>query len=407
MSAQRSLWPRSDITAFAQHLFALLPRTDQRQWAEAYLRGLLTVSGRKSLQRLASAVPDSPTASQCLQQFINASPWDWVPVRRELARTVAAAGPVTALTLGMAVIPKRGEHSVGVHRRFVTSAGRTLSCQVGLGLFLSDEECSVPVDWELVLDQGWRDDADRLRRARVPDDAARRPEWAQVLDLVDRRVAGPLPSRTPIVADLHDLHGMDRLPAALTERGLDYLLRLPPGRLLVPAAGTPVRPVPARGTEALFPSGPARHRPLSLASVPVRVAGTDVAHRLWFHRPTADRRAVHHYLTSMADAGADRIASLLRHAERTRAAVTALGDSFGMLQFAGRSFPGWHHHMTMTSAAYAYSRLTGGSGPVTAHTTTPASPWHRPYDGPASQGPVDPGLADGSTTGCRVGSRAG
>ncbi|MER7834530.1 hypothetical protein ABTY98_01100 [Streptomyces sp. NPDC096040] len=27
-----------------------------------------------------------------------------------------------------------------------------------------------------------------------------------------------------------------------------------------------------------------------------------------------------------------------------------------LLDFAGRSFPAWHHHMTMASAAYAHLR---------------------------------------------------
>ncbi|MFD3939112.1 hypothetical protein ACFWSF_09295 [Streptomyces sp. NPDC058611] len=43
-----------------------------------------------------------------------------------------------------------------------------------------------------------------------------------------------------------------------------------------------------------------------------------------------------------------------------------------MLDFAGRSFLGWHHHMTMTSAAYAYSRLASAPGPA-AGGPTPAA----------------------------------
>ncbi|MCP3820229.1 transposase [Streptomyces sp. A3M-1-3] len=370
MSVHRSHRQHPDVTGFAESLFALLPRTDQRRWAEVYLRGLLTVPGRKTLQRLAETVPGSRTASQCLQQFINASPWDWAPVRQELAVTVAAARPTTAWTIGTAVIPKRGEHSVGVHRRFVPKAGRTLNCQVGLGLFLSSEEDDIPVDWEIVLDEIWRADTNRLQRARVPEDVAVRPEWAQVLDLVDRRPGGQLPHEAPVIADLQSVESADRLLAGLAHRGMDVLAQVPPGQILVPTSASPNRGASALTAEALLPSGPAQHRLPALTSLPVRLPRRDGAYRLWAHRPSPDPRAVRFYLTSLAEAGADRIVSLLRHQVRTRAVMEAMGDSFGMLDFAGRSFFGWHHHMTMTSAAYAYSRLSL-SGRQTAARVTP------------------------------------
>jgi hypothetical protein len=41
------------------------------------------------------------------------------------------------------------------------------------------------------------------------------------------------------------------------------------------------------------------------------------------------------------------------------ATVAALGERYGLLDFEGRSFPGWHRHMSLVSAAYAYHRLAG------------------------------------------------
>ncbi|MBF9070587.1 IS701 family transposase [Streptacidiphilus fuscans] len=378
--SHRSHRSRPDVSAFAESLFAVLPRSDQRKWAEVYLRGLLTVSGRKSLRQLALAVPGSPTASQCLQQFINASPWDWAPVRQELARTVAAARPPDAWTIGAAVIPKRGEHSAGVHRRYVPGAGRALNCQVGLGLFLSNEESSIPLDWELFLHESWRSDADRLQRARIPNEVSGRPELAQVLDLVDRRPVTSASRATPLVADLCDLGELgglacaDRLPAELAGRGVTYVVRVPSTQLLAPVA-PPGRPVAPRPAAELLHAPPTRRRVPMLVSVPVRLPGSELPHRLWAHEPGTDPRTVRYYLTDLADAGADRVVSLLRHLERTEVAMTALGDGFGMRDFAGRSFLGWHHHMTMTSAAYAYSRMADTGRPAAVplpHPTRPA-----------------------------------
>jgi SRSO17 transposase len=39
--------------------------------------------------------------------------------------------------------------------------------------------------------------------------------------------------------------------------------------------------------------------------------------------------------------------------------VAAMGEHHGIQDFEGRSFPGWHRHMTLVSAAYAYQRLSG------------------------------------------------
>lgn len=48
---------------------------------------------------------------------------------------------------------------------------------------------------------------------------------------------------------------------------------------------------------------------------------------------------------------------LASYATGPAVAVNAMAQWFGLLDFEGRSFPGWHHHMSLVSAAYAYQRL--------------------------------------------------
>jgi SRSO17 transposase len=72
-----------ELASLCRDLFASFTRSDQRRWGEVYVRGLLSVSGRKSIRRMAEQVVGWE-AEQCLQQFVNQSPWDWVPVRRRL-----------------------------------------------------------------------------------------------------------------------------------------------------------------------------------------------------------------------------------------------------------------------------------------------------------------------------------
>jgi len=139
---------RDELAVFAHRIMAPIPRSDQRRWGETYLRGLLLGEGRRSARRIAdgAAVPD---AVQSLQQFVNQSPWDWTPVRHEITRYVRNRLDARAWLIRDIYITKRGNRSIGVARRYVPSAGRILNCQHGLGLFLSDTQVSVPVDWQL------------------------------------------------------------------------------------------------------------------------------------------------------------------------------------------------------------------------------------------------------------------
>src|SRR5262245_62634717 len=88
---------RTRLTAFAQDIFASIPRKDQRRWGQTYLRGLLLDGKRKSIEpiatRLARGDPqaDADALEQALQQFVNQSPWDPDPVRRRLAERMTAA----------------------------------------------------------------------------------------------------------------------------------------------------------------------------------------------------------------------------------------------------------------------------------------------------------------------------
>nr|BFF00341.1 hypothetical protein GCM10020241_20160 [Streptoalloteichus tenebrarius] len=207
-----------ELGPFVARLFASLSRSDQRRRAEDYVRGLLSVSGRKSLRRIAG--PDlSEPVLQSLQQFVNQSPWDWRPVRHRLAEHVAERLAPTAWLLADAVIPKSGRHSVGVARRFVPAMGRTLNCQLGIGLFLASASAAVPVDWRLVLTEPWGADATLRRRVGLPDDEQVREEWRVALDLVDELRSRWDGDPLPVVADATGAPGARHLLSGLAARG--------------------------------------------------------------------------------------------------------------------------------------------------------------------------------------------
>lgn len=360
---------------FVEEVFSHLRRTDQRRWADLYLHGLLSTCGRKSLRNMASSVCTSRTASNSLHQFINSSPWDWAPARAALARILNDVQPIRAITGAVAFIPKRGNLSVGVRRRFVPDLGRTINCQEAPALFAAVGGHAVPVDWRLMLDQDWSDDPQRRRHARLPEHVTSRPAWRHLVEMSDQ-LAPWLPG-VPVVADVN--FGTDPAPvaSAFMRRGRDFVIEIRPGQVVQPV-GSPNRafaPVTAwelfrinavcRGTpqEAEAACGACRPGicPRS-RSVLVRIPGSTAAglqppqgYRLWAYQAGSGNER--YWLTNLVSGSASDIVPLLSCGSSTRAALRGLADDFGLLDFEGRSYPGWHHHMTMVSAAYGYQIL--------------------------------------------------
>ncbi|MFG3408239.1 transposase [Streptomyces sp. NPDC048142] len=347
-----------------------LPRTDQRRWAKFYIRALLQTPGKKSTRRLAESVSDSPTASQALHQFVNASPWDWLAARQGLLRWVAQSGSaVTAWTLAPVYIPKRGDHSAGVHRRFDPTQGRLSNCQLGMLVLATGEYGPLPVDWDLYIPCGWT----RVRRAkaRVPEEI-RGPLWLQASELLGRAPSWSPDLHAPVTAELSWLPDRELFLTHLAQNEQPFVVEVPDTMRVAhtasPAAGTPLLTVrqilmdPA--TAATKEGEPVLSLPVTLSSssaerVPLRL----LARR----RPNGSART---WLTNLVDRQLHELLPLMRQPGLAARVVSTLNGDFGLQDFEGRSFPGWHHHTTLVSAAFTYSRVNdrgavrgAGTGP--------------------------------------------
>ncbi|MFE5245029.1 MULTISPECIES: IS701 family transposase [unclassified Streptomyces] len=371
------------VSALTEQIFGHLSRADQRAWAQAYLTGLLTTEGKKSVRRIAATVSGSPTASQSMHQFVNASPWEWGPVRAELTRWAEQRMTPRAWVLDVAVLRKRGDHSCGVHRRFVPATGRSVNCQLGIGAFLAAGAQAVPVHWGLLLPGAWVNDEQRRARARIPDDAGHRTIEQHALDLVDALEESTHLSAPPVVADLSYYTGVTSLVRGLSARGRDFVISLPGRTPVVPVGRSAVqRPYMAElpaavEAQRLFDQvhsghhrtathdtlgGPAERTSVMTALVrlpELRLARHAPHHtyRLFAVRSYAGRRSTRMWLTNMAHRRTDELTALTGLQRRAGATVQQMESSFGLLDFEGRSYPGWHHHMTLVSAASAYSGL--------------------------------------------------
>ncbi|WP_243740835.1 transposase [Streptomyces sp. 8K308] len=353
-----------------------MPRVDQRRWAEVYLRGLLFLDGRKSVRKMAESILSLPV-SQSLQQFINQSPWDWTPIRSQLAHFLGSQMENQAWVVSPAVIPKRGSHSVGVVRQFIPKEGRMINCQLGLGLFMTNATTIAPVNWRLLLKGKWAHDEDARAKVYLPDSVRGRPEWREILSMVDQSIGRWQLPPAPIVAHVPDPVAARELVDALDVRGLNYVLRVSESfrdlvqdqfvrsqrsKVLVggegaresgrlpPLLGTLEFPVGHQSTSVLIPLAGPRGK----ASYGNRVIRLIRERRR--HSPGTQKL----WITNMTQARLDDVMYVASLADRSTQAVRLLESNFGLQDFEGRSFRGWHHHITMVSAAWTYQQVYGG-----------------------------------------------
>jgi SRSO17 transposase len=117
---------RGRLVEFSEEMFASMRRKDQRRWGEVYLRGLMLDGKRKSIEPMAARLADGD--EQCMQQFVNQSPWDPVPVRRALAERMGRELAAEAWVIDDTGFPKFGKRSPGVKRQYSGSLGKIGNC---------------------------------------------------------------------------------------------------------------------------------------------------------------------------------------------------------------------------------------------------------------------------------------
>lgn len=192
-------------------------------WGGCYLRGLMLDGRRKSVQPMAERLPDGNM--QALQQFVNQSPWDPLPVRRRIAERLSGAIGPEVWVIDDVSFPKCGTASVGVARQYCGALGKRSNWQVAVSVHAATDTASCPLDWQLYLPREWTEEPDRCHRAGVPDEAVGHQEkWRLALGMLDTFAGWELEAPV-VVADAG--YGVSTpFRTGLEERGLSYVLAL-------------------------------------------------------------------------------------------------------------------------------------------------------------------------------------
>jgi len=354
-----------------------LPRSDQRSSGRDYVRGLLATRGRKSIRNIAGLFGGA--AEQRLHHFVCDSTWDWRPVRRSLATYVTADRPPEAWVVHPVVIPKAGENSVGVERRFFPSLGQLLSAQEACGVWAAWEDRSVPVNWRLHLSARWLDDPQRRRRAAIPDDVVPESLGRCAVEAYLGMMADWGLPRRPVTLDGR---GTDVVATVrrFAEAGVPVLIRisgdypLPVARPTMPGWGPCV---PANRIAAAVRNlactvlwrdrtREATARPTTVTTVRIRpplplprsaATRTDELLLVGIQEP-GQQWCSQLWLTTMVDTPPATLLRLTKLTDRVARDLDEISDPLGIRDFTGRSFGGWHRHVTLASIAHAITVLS-------------------------------------------------
>jgi SRSO17 transposase len=380
-------------------LVGVMGHEDRQEPLRKYCTGLFIPGKNKSVEPMAARLSPSRVSAehQSLLHFVGQATWSdeaVLGVAGEYALPfVKAHGPVEAWILDDTGMPKKGEHSVGVANQYCGVLGKNHNCQVTVSLSLANESASVPAAHRLYLPESWANDLERRRKAKVPDDVAFARKWEIGLTLIDQVLSrDPKVPRGVVLADPGYGDCFD-FRQGVTERGLKYVVGVAKNTVVWPPGKSPQPPPPYSGmgrppeglrrTKEHYPitahelalslpkdafrpvtwrEGTKGSKTSRFAAVRVRPARRKGRYDLllpeeWLliEWPDGENEPTKYWL-STEDEGIS-LEELARKAKlrwRIERDYQELKQEVGFGDYQGRGWLGFHHHITLSIAAYAF-----------------------------------------------------
>jgi hypothetical protein len=224
----------------------------------------------------------------------------------------------------------------------------------------------------------------------MPDHEQPRPYWQYQIEVLDDLVLDWDMPYAPVVIDARPLVAAEALFAALEGRDLPYVAQVGPSltvgyrasRLRTPLAharggywrGAILDLVlgtnGARRQTASWPDGTGdRVRRAQFLQLPVWPAEPDgtvsrlrpAARQLIAEWPLARPRPRGYWITNITNLALSDLVALAKLPGQVGARVEDFAVRFGLRDYEGRTFAGWHHHVTLASAAQVFRVLTAPS----------------------------------------------
>jgi SRSO17 transposase len=371
---------QEDLRTYLDGIGEILRYPERKASFAMYLMGLLGEGERKSVEPIAArAAGGEPELCEKYHDrmchLLHGSRWDDRAVRLYSARYALSEltrdEPIESWIVDDTGFLKQGEKSPGVQRQYTGSAGKITNCQLAVSLTLATRTQHVPVDMDLYLPESWLADRKRCARAHIPESMPFRPKWQMALDLVDQALADELP---PGVVNADAWYGtFAAFRGGLTARGLVYALDIDATRvsamLVEPVSMKSGEVRTVRALAEALPSHAYRtvtwregtnvEQTSRFARVRVRLAHPDAEEpeeqTLLVEWPQGDKEPAHCTLSTLPKrTSLHELVRLTKQRWRTERVYQDMKGELGLDHYEGRTYPGWHHHISTVLAAYAF-----------------------------------------------------
>jgi len=369
------------LEAYFDRLGAVLGTDGRRASFATYATGLLGNGERKSMEPIAAlACPNPATvdaAHQSLLHFVGKGCWSDARVRQEAAgyalSEVVRRAPIESWIIDDTGFLKQGRHSVGVQRQYTGSAGKVTNCQVGVSLSLASRTAHLPIDFELYLPKSWTEDRDRRREVHIPEALVFETKPQLALKMIRRAVADGMPKG---VVNADAAYGdSSAFRKGIRNLSLDYAVGVSSTtkvwltdsldrRRGAPLAVAELADRRMHSFRRITWREGTKER-LSARFVLERVVpyhddgiAPSVREDVWLLMEWEDDKPkpnkFHFINLPPGKRSARNIVRIIKQRWRTERVYEDMKGEIGLDHFEGRSFPGWHHHISVALSCYAY-----------------------------------------------------
>lgn len=369
------------LEGFFAEIGAHLRRQEQRESFAIYAFGILGDGARKSVEPIAARASLGPAETKRthdrLLHFLRDAPWDDHAVRLEAAnyviRTMQEQDPISVWIVDDTGFLKQGTHSPGVQRQYTGSAGKVTNCQIGVSLCVANKIAHVPVDFELYLPSSWIEDKKRREESRIPPDSVFKTKPELALEMIARAVHDKIPGNIVLGDAAYGTSTSFR--EGVRAQGLDYAVGITgtTGVWLLDAQKQRYgRPTSAQqlgiqlGMAAFrritWRNGTRGKLSSRFAFRRVKVAHDNgeepddrEAQWLIIEWPIEESKPTRFALTTLPRRMSKKqIVRILKERWRTELAYNELKEELGLDHYEGRTFTGWHHHISVVLCCYAF-----------------------------------------------------
>lgn len=343
-------------------------RSDPRENAVAYLKGLLSAEERKNSwtlsERAGQAIPDR------MQRLLSTTDWDPDALRDDLRAYVLRhlGSDDGVLIVDETGFVKKGTRSAGVARQYSGTAGRIENSQIGVFLTYATAKGRTFLDRELYLPKAWTDDRTRCAAAGIPEDRAfaSKPELA--ITMLTRALDAGVPAAWVTGDAVYGQHY--KLRKALEDWDVFYVLAVPMNQRVIGKTGA--LGVEFRADELIASLSGRAWRTRSAgqgakgerryAWARARINGgndPEAEHWLLARRSLADPQEMAYWICH----GPKRVS--LAELVRVAGARWAIEETFqtskggtGLDHYQVRQWTGWYRHITLSMLAHAFLTVT-------------------------------------------------